>query len=419
MAQDHVAAREPGLKEFVALMASIMALNALALDQMLPALPAMGDDLQVANPNDRQWIITSYFLGLGFGSLIYGPLSDRVGRKSVLVWSIVLFLGATLVCMLAQSFAVEIAGRTAAGLFAAAGRVITVSIVRDRFSGDRMARITSLIFLCFIIVPVIAPSLGQLTLQFGSWRLIFGSLLMFGAPVLVWLIVRLPETLDPANVTVLSAGTVMEGLREITRHRMAMGYVLATGVVSGSLTGFMVSVQQIFSDHFGNAAIFPLAFAAMASFMGVGSYFNSRLVERLGSRWLSHVSLVFTILLAAVHSIVILSGFESLPVFMALQVMTMLGFAFALPNFSAISMMPFGRTAGLASTFQTFLTSVMAALLGAAIGAQFNGTPLPAVLGFLGLGLIGLGLIAWAESWRLFRKSDTTPETILPETSAT
>lgn len=398
--------REPCIREFVAMIAAVMALNALALDQMLPALPAMGEAFHVANPNNRQWIITAYFLGMGFGSLIYGPLSDRYGRKPIVIWSILLFLIATAICMMAQSFAVMIAGRAAAGLFAAAGRVITVSIVRDRFSGDRMARISSLIFFCFIIVPIIAPSLGQLTLQFGSWRLIFGSLLMIGIPVLVWLMIRLPETLDPEDIILLSVRAVRSGLREIAGHRLAMGYMLATGIVSGALTGFMVSVQQIFDTFFGRAEIFPLAFAAMASFMGLGSYCNSRLVERLGARWLSHASLSAMIGLAAIHCLVIVTGYETLAGFMTLQVMTTLGFAFAIPNFSALSMMPFGRTAGLASTFQTFLTSVVSALLGAAIGAQFNGTPLPTALGFLILGIVGLATVAWAERWRLFKKAD-------------
>ncbi len=374
-----------------------MALNALALDQMLPALPAIGQSLNVANPNDRQWVITSYFLGLGVGSAFYGSLSDRFGRKPVLVSATVLFLMSVACCALARDFTVMLIARGLGGLFAAAGRVVTVSMIRDRFVGDRMARVSSLIFFTFIIVPVVGPSLGQLTLQIADWRWIFVTLLGLGGPLLVWMILRLPETLDPKNRVEVSFVEIGAMLSAVVTSRTAMGYMLATGFVSGALTGFMVSVQQIFADVFHHPALFPLAFAAMASFMGLGSYANSRVVERFGARRISALALMFMILLAAIHCVVILAGAESLPAFMVLQVLTMLGFAFSVPNFSAISMSIFERGSGFASSFQASLTTIMSSLLGAMIGSTFNGSPLPIALGFLLLGGAGLFWITWAR----------------------
>ncbi|CAN5475747.1 multidrug effflux MFS transporter [soil metagenome] len=387
-------------------MAAIMALNALALDQILPALPAVGHALGIAHANDRQWVVTAYFIGLGIGSLFYGPLSDRYGRKPVLVVALILFLCATLICMIAQDFLIMLIARTAAGIFAASGRVLTVSIVRDRFEGDQMARISSLIFFSFIIVPIIAPSLGQLILQVAGWRWIFGSVLIIGVPVLLWTMVRLPETLAPQNRLGIHAGEISAMLGMMMTQRTAMGYILATGIVSGALTGFMLSVQQIFADFFHQPAIFPIAFAAMASFMGLGSYFNSRLVERIGARRLSHAALIIMLVLAALHGLIILSGQEMLWSFMAFQVLTTLAFAFAVPNFGAISMAPFSRGAGLASSFQACLTTIMSALLGAGIGAAFDGTPLATAIGFFILGGAGLLAVAWGEYWRLFGFAD-------------
>jgi DHA1 family bicyclomycin/chloramphenicol resistance-like MFS transporter len=211
---------------------------------------------------------------------------------------------------------------------------------------------------------------------------------------------RLPETLEPQNRVEVSFVELSTMLGAVVTNRTAIGYMLATGLVSGALTGFMVSVQQIFADVFHHPALFPIAFAAMASFMGIGSYANSRLVERIGAHRLSYLALMAMILLAAIHCLVILSGFESLPVFMVLQVLTMLGFAFSVPNFSAISMSIFERGSGFVSSFQASLTTIMSSLLGAAIGSTFNGSPLPIALGFLLLGGGGLFSITLAERWR-------------------
>lgn len=410
MQHDHSSARgKPddfpiGFKEFVGLVAALMATNALSIDPMLPALPEMGRSLGISDPNDRQWIITAYFLGLGIGSLFYGPLSDRYGRKAVLRVNMALFLGATLFCTLAPTFPLMLAGRAIAGFFAAASRVLVVSIVRDRFHGDRMASVMSLIFIVFMIVPVLAPSFGQAVLAVAPWRWIFGALLIVGTMVYLWVLIRLPETLAPENRVAISVHALSATLRTIVGHRSSIGHMAASGVIMGALLGFLTSVQQIFYDVFDEEKIFPFAFAAIAGAMAIGSYFNSRLVERIGARRLSQGSLMIVIAIAAVHCAVSLLGLETVWSFMAFQALTMLAFSFTGSNFSAISMEPFERGAGLASSFQGFLTTILSALLGAFVGANFNGTTLPMALGFMGYGLLALLLVSWAERGKLFTR---------------
>lgn len=381
-----------------------MALNALSIDPMLPALPAIGRDLGVSDPNARQWIITAYFIGLGVGALFYGSLSDRYGRKPVLTVSILMLMMGTLFCALAQSFTMLLIGRVACGFVAAASRVVAVSIVRDRFHGDQMARIMSLIFLVFMVVPILAPTMGQVVMLFAPWRWIFGTLLILAALVFAWMTIRLPETLDPHNRVEIGAADIAATLRIIVTHRSSMAYMVASGVVMGALLGFITSIQQIFFDIFHAPTLFPLAFAGIAAFMGLGSFFNSHLVERVGARRLSQGSLICMILLATIHSGVILMGWETMASFIGLQAMTTLCFAFTGSNFSAISMEPFARGAGMASSFQACLTTIVSALLGAFVGAQFHGTTLPVTLGFLGYGLLALTIVAWGERGRLFSR---------------
>ena len=393
-----------GFKEFVAMMAAIMAMNALSIDPMLPSLPDIAKSLKIAAVTDRHWIITLYFVGLGVGSLFYGSLSDRYGRKRVLSVTMALFLIATVACALSRSFELMLSGRMAAGFFAGAGRVISVSIVRDRFQGDRMARIMSLIFIVFLVVPILAPGFGQILAHFFGWRGIFWGLVTISLSVWIWMLVRLPETLRPENRVGINVPDIWAALKIIVTTRRSMGYMMATGVIMASMISFITSVQPILFDVFGAQAIFPYVFAVIAGSMGVGSFFNSRLVERIGARRLSQGALIAFITVAGIHTLVALNGLETLPSFIALQAMTMLCFAFSGSNFGSISMEPFARGAGLASSFQACLTSLVASVLGGFVGSHFDGTTVPLALGFLTFGSIALLLVAWAERWRLFTR---------------
>lgn len=398
------AGRQLGYVEFVALIAGLMALNALSTDPMLPALPAIAESLRITDENSRQWIISTYFLGVGIGSLFYGSLADRYGRKPVLLTSLLFYLVAAIVCTLATSFAMLIAARFAAGLFAASTRVTAVSIVRDRFVGDQMARIMSTVFIVFMIVPVLAPAFGQAILYVADWRWIFGALVLIGAGITLWAALRLPETLAPENRTGIRLSDVASIFGQILGNRSSLGYMLATGVAMGALVGFITSVQQIFFDVFHAPEIFAFAFAAVAGSMALGSYINVRLVARFGARRMSQTMLIVFILLSAAHAAIIVMEQETVWSFCALQAATMLCFAFVGSNFGSISMEPFARGAGAASSFQACLTTTLSTLIGAFIGSRFDGTTLPLALGFAGCGTGALLLVLWAERGRLFTR---------------
>lgn len=390
--------------EFVLLCACLMAMNALSIDPMLPALPDIGRDLGIPTPNDRQLIISTYFVGLGLGSLLFGVLSDRFGRKRVLGSAMALFILSSIACAGAQSFAMMLAARAAAGFFAGASRVITIGIVRDRFRGDSMARVMSLIFAVFMLIPVMAPSFGQAILWIAPWRWIFWILSILAALILLWMLARMPETLKPENRLPISARAIFRTIRVIVTTRTSIGYMLASGVVMSGLIGFILSVQQIFFDVFNAGAIFPFAFAAIAGSMGVGSLVNSRMVSRFGARRLSQGALIVLMLVNAIHLAVVLAGHETLVTFMLLQSATMLTVAFTASNFSAISMEPFSRGAGVASSFQSFLTTAVSALLGSLVGRAFDGSTLPLTLGLLCFGSGSFLIVACAEKGKLFTR---------------
>lgn len=393
-----------GMGEFVILCACLMAMNALSIDPMLPALPDIARDLHLAHANDRQMVISAYLLGAALGTVPFGTLADRFGRRPVFAAALALFLIATIACAAAQSFAMLLAGRACAGFFAASSRVITVSIIRDRFDGDAMARIMSLIFGVFMIVPVLAPSMGQAVLAVAHWRWIFWVLAITGAAVLLWLQLRMPETLAPDNRVPISLAGIGRTVIRILSTRDAIGYMLAAGIVMSGLFGFVISVQQILFDMFDAEQHFGLYFALVAGCMGLGSLINSRLVSRLGARRLSQGALIALIALSLIHIAVILAGSETLVTFLCLQAATMLAIAFTGSNFNAISMEPFARGAGTASSFQAFLTGSMSAVLGGLIGNAFDGTTLPLALGLLCAGLAALAVIYWAERGRLFTR---------------
>ncbi|MDO7835945.1 multidrug effflux MFS transporter [Sphingobium sp. HBC34] len=396
--------RDIHFREFVLLCACLMAMNALSIDPMLPALPQIGRDLAIAHPNDRQLIISVYFLGLGFGSLLFGVLSDRFGRKHVLGSAMALFILSSIACASAQNFAIMLAGRGCAGFFAGASRVITVSIIRDRFRGDAMARVMSLIFAVFMLIPVMAPSFGQAILWIAHWRWIFWALVILASLILGWMLLRMPETLRPENRVRITVRALLGTVGTVLRTRSSIGYMLASGVVMGGLIGFILSVQQIFFDVFQAQNIFPFAFAAIAGCMGIGSLINSRLVSRFGARRMSQGALIAFILIAAVHLAIILAGAETLASFMVLQAMTMMTVSFTASNFSSISMEPFHRGAGAASSFQAFLTTALSATLGSMVGLAFDGTPLPFILGLLIFGTLSFLIVIWAERGKLFTR---------------
>ncbi len=395
-----------GFRAFVGVIAALMATNALAVDAMLPALGRIGASLGLAAANERQWVVTSYLLGFGAAHIVYGTLADRYGRKPMVYVALGIYIVASLGAACAHSFEAMMLARVVEGLGAAGTRVLAVSIVRDCYAGRRMARVMSLSLLVFLGVPVLAPSLGQVIMFFAPWPWIFVFLAAFAAVVCGVIAWRLPETLHAADRRPIAILGILQAARAILSDRVSVGYTLAMSLVVGGMFGFINAAQQVFTDVFHQPRLFTLIFAIIAGGIAVASVVNARLVDRLGSRKISHTALLAFLVVAAVHLAVAASGHETVWRFAALQVCMMFCFGLMMGNFGAMAMEPLGHIAGSAASIQGFFSTLLAALIGFAIGQQFNGTVVPLTAGFLGCGLAALAVVLWAEGGKLFLARD-------------
>lgn len=388
--------------EFIALMAAMMALNALAIDVMLPALPYMGEALGIASENERQFVISAYMLGFGFAQIAFGPLSDRFGRRAPLLVGIVVYIVAAIAAAFSPNFAVLLALRFTQGLGAAGTRVISTSMVRDLYSGRAMAEVMSLTFMVFMAIPVIAPGIGQVLLLTGPWQYIFffmgGLAAIFG----LWGFLRLPETLPEAKRRPLTFKSVLDGFVIVCTNRAAFSYGLAGMFLFAALFGFISTSQQIYVDIYGLGVYFPVAFAAMAALMAVSSFLNSRIVARFGMRRLSHFALIVYTSVAAIFLALSMAGFMPLWLFFSLLAIIMFMFGWAASNMNSLSMEPLGAVAGTASSVFGFIQTVGGALIGSYIGQQFDGTVVPVAMGYFAMGSLAIICVLVAENGRLF-----------------
>jgi DHA1 family bicyclomycin/chloramphenicol resistance-like MFS transporter len=391
-----------GFREFVVMVASLMALGAMGVDAMLPALPEIGARLGVATENERQFVISIYLIGMGTGQLVHGPLADRFGRRPVMAAALLIYAVCNAVAAMSGSFELLLAARLSGGFAVAATRVVTVAIVRDCYAGRPMARVMSLVLIVFMIAPVLAPTLGQFILFFGSWRLIFAVIATLTAIVLAWFWYRMPETLAGER-TPFSVRDLLGRYRTTLTDRSSLGYMLAATALQGALFGYVTSIQQIVTSVFDAAPELNLVFAGTAGMMALANLLNSRVVMRLGSRFLSHGAVATLIVLAMANLAIRAWGGENLLVFVLFQALTMGCFGLANANFSAMAMENMGAIAGTASSVQGFCTVTFGAIVGTLIGQSFEGTTVPLHLGFLCCGVVSLAIVAITERGRLFR----------------
>jgi len=389
--------------EFIALAALVMALNALAIDIMLPALPEIGDAIAVVSENHRQYVITSFLIGFGISQLFFGPLCDAIGRRKTFFIGVTIYILAATFGSMTESFAAMIAVRVIQGVGAGATRVVALSMVRDSFSGRAMAEVMSLIMMVFMVMPVLAPAFGQLIILFGPWQWIYIAMAVIALIALIWVTLRLPETLKPENRRAYRPDVVIEGFKIVFTNRSALMYGLANMVKIGALFGFLTASQQIYGELYGLGTLFPVAFGFIALVMASASFFNSRYVGRFGMRVLSHGALLGFVALSAVWSL--FAYFDALPLwlFIALQAPIMFLFGLTGTNFNSLAMEPLGRVAGTAASVFGFMQTAGGAMLGTIIGQSYNGTVLPIALGYLVFGSIAVGLVLIAENGTLFQ----------------
>ena len=385
--------------EFVLLIAFLMSLVALATNAMLPALPMIGRDLGAPHPNDGQFIITSVFLGVGIGQIVFGPLSDRIGRKAAIHAGLALFMAGCVVSVFASTFDAMIAGRVLQGIGVAAPRVVTMALVRDRYEGARMGRLMSMVLAVFILVPSVAPALGQVIIWLAGWRAIFTTFLVIAAIAFAWLAVRQPETLPPERRRAFSPSAIGRAVIEIVRIRAALGYTLATGFVFAPFVAYMSSAQQIFQQAYHTGALFPAYFAVLALATGGALLVNGRLVVRYGMRRLSAVAAGAVTLVSVVAWAGALA-FEGLPplwLFIAylMSVFVCVGFMFG--NLSALAMEPLGHVAGAGAAVVSSLSTLIAVPLGILVGQRFDGTMYPFIGAFAIFGAATYAANVWAK----------------------
>jgi DHA1 family bicyclomycin/chloramphenicol resistance-like MFS transporter len=384
------------------MMAMMTSLVAMSIDLMLPALSDIGAQLGVQRPNDNQLVLTMIFLGLAVGQLFYGALSDSMGRKRAIYLGYLVFFAGTLLSIFAVSFPMMLAGRLLQGIGVAGPRAVSMALIRDRFQGRAMAQVLSFITVVFILVPVIAPTLGQAILLVADWRAIFAALFILGVISLFWFALRQPETLPVARRAPFSAGRIGRALREVLSNPVALGYTLMAGLIAGALQAYLSSAQQIFQFQYGLGTLFPLFFAVNALAIGLASFVNGRLVMRYGMRTLLRTALLTLCALAVLFVGVALAtgGQPPLWLFMAYLLPSFFCIGILFGNMNALAMEPLGHIAGVGAAVVGSLSTLVATPLGAGIGQAYNGTVTPLALGFAVFGLGALALMRWAEGAR-------------------
>jgi len=389
------------LWEFVCMVAALMALNAFAIDIMLPAMGVIADYYQIEG-NQQQWLLYSYMVGFGVPQLFFGPITDRFGRKNLLRLCIAAYVVFAFICMATTSFMLLLTVRFLQGIFASGIRVIAVSIVRDLTAGRAMARIMSLVMTVFMIIPIIAPAIGQGVMMIAGWKWMFGVLGVAGLMILLWVQFRLPETLPEENRQDLSARKALSGFGQVLSSRITLGYMAASGVIFGALFAFIASAEQIFDETFGVGEQFAIWFALIAGTLAIANFVNSRVVEKYGMRRISHGILFVFIILALLNFFVMTFAGEKMVYFLPLFALTFGCFGMLGANFSAIAMEPQGKIAGTASALYGFATTTVASGFGYLVSSRFDGTVAPILLGFVGLGVLSLILVLITERGKLF-----------------
>ncbi len=376
-----------------------MSLVALSIDAMLPALPSIAADLGVVHRNDAQFVITAVFLGLGLGQILFGPLSDRIGRRAAIHAGLVLFMSGCLVSIFAPTFGVMVAGRVLQGFGVAASRIVTIAMVRDQYEGRRMARLMSFAMAVFILVPIVAPALGQGILSLGDWRAIFATIFAVGAIALAWFSLRQPETLPADRRRPFSPRDIGAAVLEVLRTRAAFGYTLAAGCAFAPFLAYLSSAQQVFQDAYGTGALFPLWFGVLALSFGCASLLNGRLVMKHGMRRISRAA-TGTATLVSVVACGLAIPFEGLPpfwLFVGYMLIAFFCIGLVFGNLNALAMRPLGHIAGVGAAVVASLSTFIAVPAGAIVGHRFDGTLYALVAAFAVFGAGTLAAMWWAD----------------------
>jgi DHA1 family bicyclomycin/chloramphenicol resistance-like MFS transporter len=387
--------------EFIALMASLMSIVALSIDALLPALPEIGSALGVVDVKDNQLMITMIFLGLGFGQLIFGPLSDSFGRKPMVYFGFAVFVIASIICVNTDSLEVMIFGRILQGIGLSSPRTIAIAMTRDTYSGDFMAKILSIIVMFFILVPIVAPTFGQLLLDFFDWKAIFNANLIIGLLIVLWFWKRQPETLAPKNRIKFSPAIFITGSKEFLKHKDAMAFTLVSGFITGSFMVYLSTSQQIYQDQYQLGELFPYLFGSTAFSVGFATFTNSRLVIRFGSFNIAFYATVAYAAVSLLYVALLHTGVNpSVYVLVAFFLMQFFAVGFLFGNLRSLAMEPLGHIAGIGAAINGFVSTVMAVPIANYVGSFVKTSVLPLFIGFSIFGVLSLLVFVWLKRRR-------------------
>ncbi|MEL6302504.1 MAG: multidrug effflux MFS transporter [Pseudomonadota bacterium] len=400
--------RMPAFGEFIVMMALTMSLVALTIDALLPAHGLIGTSYGVVNMNDTQYLVYAVFYGLGISQLFFGPIADAYGRKSAVYLGLSIFTAGTLLAATAETFNGLLLGRVLQGIGIAGPRAMTVAIVRDLYVGRQMARVMSFILSFFVLVPAIAPGIGQLMLDGFGWKSIFWLYLAIAVVIVGWFVLRMPETLQKGNRQALSFRRAASNMREVLTTPIAVGYMTAATLVSSAFIGFLGSAQQIFVDQYQLGALFPVFFAALALSVGISTTINGRIVVRFGMRTLAmRASFGYAGSGGLLFACALLTG-GTPPLWLTMlclcAVFLFVGFLFG--NLNALAMEPLGHIAGTAAAVIGSLVTLASGILGAISGSFYDESMLP-----LGASLLLFGVLTILTLWATGRHHADAAET--------
>ena len=383
------------IAEFIVLMALLISLSAMSTDAMLPALAQIGIDFGLKNENEPQLIISAMFGGLAVGQIFYGPLSDFIGRRPGVIFSLAIFLLGSLICTTATSFDMLLFGRFLQGLGAAGSKIIVIALVRDTCKGRVMARIMSFVATVFIIVPVLAPSIGGAILKISNWQSIFILLIGMGMLALIWFAFRQNETLPLQQRQKFSKEAVRSDIIEVLQNKRVMGYTTVMGLIFGVFLSYLNTAQQIFEINYQTGELFPFYFAINALALGVASIINAKLVMKFGMRFLSICAMSAFCIISLIF-LPLTFGFSGVPPLWTFMIFCICSFfctSILFGNLNAMAMEPVGHIAGMAAALIGCISTLIALPIGTFIGQLYNNTLTPIIIGFLIVGIVALTLL--------------------------
>ena len=391
--------KNPSQFEFIALMASLMSVVALAIDALLPALDYIGISIGTANPVDNQLLITMIFLGLGLGPLFFGPISDSLGRKPIVYMGFGIFIIASFICVFSESLEMMVFGRILQGIGLSAPRTISIAMVRDTYDGDYMARIMSFITVVFLLIPIVAPAMGQFVLDHYNWQAIFYVQLIFSVLVSFWFWKRQPETLHIEQRVKFTSHIFVNGIKEILKYKTTIGYTVISGFITGSFMVYLSTAQQVFQIQYDLKDQFPYIFAGIAISIGTATFLNGTLVIKFGMENMVTYSLISFFSLSLIYCVLFFGtanpSIAILLTFLGLQFFS-IGFLFG--NLRALAMQPIGHIAGIGAAITGFISTIMAVPISTFIGRFVSGTALPLFMGFLVCSALSIAILFYLKS---------------------